>query len=435
MSLIEIYNLADMPKDVKERIMKRAEGEIEEILPNVEEVVKNVRENGDKALFDYMKRFDKVKLTPKNILVTKDEIKEAYEKADPKLVDSLKQLVSNVKKFHDLQKPSDWMTELSPGLVAGQVVIPIKSVGCYTPGGRGWFPSTVLMTVLPAKAAGVEKVIVCSPPKEDGTINEGVLVAADLCGADAIFKLSGAQAIAAMAYGTESVPKMDKIVGPGGQWVVAAKRVVRDDVGIDMPAGPGEGLILADERADYKFAAADVLIQAEHGNDSTGVIVTPSRKLAEKAQKEAERLFEKLPEYRQEFVRNSLAKYGAIIVTKDMDEAIDFVNEYVVEHLEVMTENPMQVMKRIRNAGAFYLGDYSPLSAGCFCSGPNHTLPTSKYGKVYGGLKTEDFLKKVSFEFPTKEGLGNLKEAMLTLADYEGFPAHGNAIRVRFDEI
>ncbi|NOX71679.1 MAG: histidinol dehydrogenase [Candidatus Micrarchaeota archaeon] len=434
MEIVRIYELEKMSSEDRERIMKRAESESASIENDVRMILENVKKNGDNALFDYMNRFNKVNINSENVRVTKEEIKEAYERAGKELIDTMRLLAKNVRKFHELQKPKDWMSEISPGLIAGQVMIPIDTVGCYSPGGRGWFPTTMLMNIIPAKVAGVRRVIVCTPPMEDGSINPGSIVAADIAGADEIYKLSGAQSIAAMAYGTESIPRVNKITGPGGIWVVTAKKLVKNVVGIDVEAGPGECGILADETANPDFVAADIITQAEHGNDSSGLLVTPSMELAKKVQKKAGILASRLPKWRKEFVENSLAKYGAIVVTKTLDEAIDFINDYSAEHLEIMTENPLQIMKRIKNAGAIYLGPYAPTSAGCYCSGPNHVLPTGPMGKLRGGLNTEDFIKKVTFEYPTKEGLGALKDAMLVLSDYEQFYAHGNAIRIRFEE-
>ena len=431
-NIIEIYTLKTMSAADRTRIMERAQQEINEIYPQVRRVIDDVRQHGDAALFKYMEEFDGVKLDAATVKVSRKEVEDAYKLIDATLLESLKILHQQVQRFHDLQKPQEWMTELSPGLLAGQMIVPLEIVGCYSPGGRGWFPSTMFMNACPAVAAGVKRIIMCTPPSKDGTINPGALVAADIAGVQEIYKLSGAQAIAAMAYGTESVPQVLKITGPGSAWVVAAKSLVKNDVGIGVEAGPGEGLVIADEAASPEFVASDIIIQAEHGNDSAGLCVTNSRVLAEKAQQFVNEYTAELPEYRRNFVTTSLKKYGAIIVVDTMDEAFDFANEYGVEHLEIQTKNPLQDMKKVKNAGGMYIGAYAPLSAGCFCSGPNHTLPTSKAGRIRGGLNTEDFLKKITFEYPTREGLEHLKDAMVSLADYEGFPAHRNAILRRF---
>ena len=432
-NIIELYTLATMAESDRARIMQRGQEEINEIYPQVQAVLDDIKKRGDEALFEYMEKFDGVKLDASSVKVSPQEIEDAYKAIDEKLLESLKVLHGQVQRFHDLQKPQEWMTELSPGLMAGQMIVPLDIVGCYSPGGRGWFPSTMFMNACPAVAAGVERIIMCTPPSKDGTINPGALVAADLCGVKEIFKLSGAQSIAAMAYGTESVPKVLKITGPGSAWVVAAKTLVKNDVGIGVEAGPGEGLIIADDSAYPEYVASDILIQAEHGNDSAGLCVTDSRPLAEKVQQLVNTYTAELPDYRRDFVTTSLKKYGAVVVVDTMDDAFDFANEYGVEHLEIQTRDPLQDMKKIKNAGGLYIGHYAPLSAGCFCSGPNHTLPTAKAGRIRGGLNTEDFLKKITFEYPTRDGLEHLKDAMVSLADYEGFPAHRNAILRRFE--
>jgi len=433
MSFVKIYNLEDMSKEEYERIMNRASTDLSSFMDKLKPVVEDVKNRGDSAVIEYSEKFDKVKLS--ELEVSRETIKEAYDKCSADLIEGIKQLAGNVRRFHEAQLPKEiWEMELSPGLRAGQVSRPIEKVGCYAPGGRGWFPSTVLMTVIPAKVAGCKEVILCSPPDpETGEINPGVLVAADIAGADRVFRIGGAQSIAAMAYGTESVPKVYKIVGPGGSWIVAAKMLVFGTVDIDMPAGPGEGMVLADEGANPAYIASGMLVQAEHGFDSAAVGVVLSTEMAEKVKKELESQVEALSEYRQEFAKSAIEKYGGIVVAKDMDAAIKFVDDYAAEHLELQTKDPMETMSRINNAGAFYLGNYSPISAGCFCSGPNHTLPTGQGAKMWGGLNTEDFIKKHTFEFPSKEGLRHLSKAMTDLADYEGFPAHRNAIKKRLE--
>ncbi len=431
--MITIYPLNTMSAADKKRILARAQEEIEQIYPQVREMIAQIRQRGDAALFAYMAQFDGVTLNAATVKVSPREIEAAYQQIEPNLLEALKVLHRQVQRFHDLQRPQEWLTELSPGLLAGQMIVPLDIVGCYSPGGRGWFPSTMFMNACPATAAGVKRIVMCTPPSQDGSINHGALVAADLAGVHEIYKLSGAQAIAALAYGTESVPQVLKITGPGSAWVVAAKTLVKNDVGIGVEAGPGEGFIIADEFANPSFVAADILIQAEHGDDSAGVCVTNSPALAAKVQELVAVYAAELPDYRRAFVTNSLRKYGAIILTETMSQAFDFANEYGPEHLEIQTQNPLQDMKKIKNAGGLYIGQYAPLSAGCFCSGPNHTLPTAKAGRIRGGLNTEDFLKKITFEYPSQEGLGLLKDAMVALADYEGFPAHRNAILRRFE--
>lgn len=430
---IRVYELKKMAAEDYSRIMKRSEVETGSILSDVAKVIDQVKQRGDGALVDYTQEFEGITISEDKIKVTPEEIKDAYTKVAPETVEAIKILAGNVKRFHAAQMPNKmWSTELSPGLVAGQVVIPLEKVGCYVPGGRGWFPSAVMMSVLPAKVAGVPQVTVCTPSAPDGSVPAGTLIACDVCGADAVYRIGGSQAIAAMTYGTQTIPKVDKIVGPGSKWVLAAFKLLNGQVEIGTHAGPGEGLIIADESADPEFAAADLCIQAEHGLDSSGILVTHVKELAYAVQERIGRHIERLSDYRKNFVVESLKKYGAIIITESLEEAIAYANEYAVEHLEIMTREPILDMQKIKNAGGIYLGHYTPLSTGCFGSGPNHVLPTGRRAIVAGGLKTADFYKSVTFEYFSKEGLANLKDAMVKLADYEGFPAHGNAILERF---
>ncbi|NQS75637.1 MAG: histidinol dehydrogenase [Peptococcaceae bacterium] len=430
---IQVYKLKEIPAEDYARILKRSETETDSILDDVQQVIDDIKVNGDQALVEYSKKFEDITISAEQIKVSRQEITAAYQKVDQKTVEAIKTLADNVKRFHAAQLPNKmWSTELSPGLVAGQVIIPLEKVGCYVPGGRGWFPSAVMMSVLPAKVAGVPQVYVCTPPAPGGEIPPGTLIACDICGADGVFRLGGSQAIAAMAHGTQTVPQVDKIVGPGSQYVLAAYKLLYGQVEIGTLAGPGEGIILADESANPEFAAADICIQAEHGLDSTGVLVTHVPTLAYEVQKKVSRHIERLNDYRKNFVVQSLKKYGAIILTDSLQESIDFVNKYAGEHLEIMTAEPLQDMQKIKNAGGMYLGHYTPLSTGCFGSGPNHVLPTSRKAVVAGGLKTADFYKAVTFEYFSRDGLANLKDAMVKLAEYEGFPAHANAILERF---
>lgn len=431
---IQVFKLKEMSKEDYERIIKRSEVETGSILAEVEKVIANVKERGDEALVEYTRTFEDVTIYKDKIRVTPEEIKEAYTKLDRETIEAIKTLAGNVKRFHAAQMPDKmWSMEVSPGLVAGQIIIPLDRVGCYVPGGRGWFPSAVMMSVLPAKVAGVPEVIVCTPSAPDGSVPPGTLAACDICGADAVYRVGGSQAVAAMAHGTRTIPKVDKIVGPGSKWVLAAFKLLYGQVEIGTHAGPGEGLIIADETADPEFAAADICIQAEHGLDSAGVLVTHVEELAYAVKDKIGRHIERLNDYRKNFVVESLKKYGAIIITESLEESIAFANDYAVEHLEIMTREPLHDMQKVKNAGGIYLGHYTPLSTGCFGSGPNHVLPTGRKAKVSGGLKTADFYKAVTFEYFSREGLANLKDAMVKLADYEGFPAHGNAILERFD--
>lgn len=430
---IQIYRLKEMPAKDYARILKRSEAETESIMADVEKVIADIKEHGDQALVEYIKKFEDVTISQEQIRISREEIEEAYHKVDSETVEAIRTLAGNVKRFHAAQMPNKmWSTEVSPGLIAGQIIIPLENVGCYVPGGRGWFPSAVMMSVLPAKVAGVPGVYVCTPPAPDGEIPPGTLIACDICGADAVFRVGGSQAVAAMAHGTQTIPKVDKIVGPGSKWVLAAFKLLHGVVEIGTLAGPGEGIILADETANPEFAAADICIQTEHGLDSAGVLVTHVPALAYAVQEKIGRHIERLNDYRKKFVVESLKKYGAIILTDSFEESIAYVNEYAGEHLEIMTAEPLHDMQKIKNAGGIYLGPYTPLSTGCFGSGPNHVLPTGRKATVAGGLKTADFYKAVTFEYFSQDGLANLRDAMVKLAEYEGFTAHGNAISERF---
>ncbi len=431
--VIKIYHLESISLEDKERILKRGVVEAESVLKDVEEIIDNVRTRGDKALVEYTKKFENIDIPLDGIRVASEEIKEAYDLVEPQVVRAIETLTGNVRRFHEAQMPRKmWAMEISPGLIGGQIFIPIEAVGYYVPGGRGWFPSAVMMSVCPAKAAGVDHVTVCTPAAPGGKINPGTLVACDIAGADEIYRVGGAHAIAAMAFGTETIDRVFKITGPGSKWVLAAFRLLQGQVAIGTLAGPGEGLILADDSANPSYVAADIIIQAEHGVDSTGVLVTSSESLANQVQQLVIANIQKLDEQHMYFVQESLRKYGAIIVTRTHEEAIAFASEYAVEHLEIQTRDPMHDMLKIRNAGGLYLGNHTPLSAGCFGSGPNHVLPTGRQAVVEGGLSTAHFLKAVTFEHFSDEGLAHLKEAMTVLADYEGFPAHRNAILTRF---
>ncbi|MDW7651243.1 MAG: histidinol dehydrogenase [Bacillota bacterium] len=433
--MIQTYKLSEMQKDDIKRILKRSEVETAGVHELVKKIIEDVKTQGDPALVKYTKEFEDIVIQEDRVEVTKEEIAEAYRQVDADTVESIRVLADQVRRFHKAQLPEKmWSTELSPGLVAGQMVVPLQRVGCYVPGGRGWFPSAVMMTVLPAVVAGVAEVVVCTPATTGGIINPGTLVALDICGASRIFRIGGAQAIAAMTYGTQTVPKVEKIVGPGSKFVLASYQLLRGEVDFGPLAGPGEGLIVADESAKASWAAADVIIQCEHGTDAAGVLVTHVKELAEEVARLIPEHVERLAPRNREFVIESLRKFGAIIITESLQESLDFANEYAVEHLEIMTANPMLDMQKIRNAGGIYLGHYTPLSTGCFGSGPNHVLPTNRRAVLEGGLATHHFYKLVTFEYFSKDGLAHLRDHMVRLAEYEGFPAHGNAILERFKE-
>jgi histidinol dehydrogenase len=410
------------------RIINRGETATEEAAQIVKEVVERVRKEGDPAVLAYTEKFDRVSLTLRNIRVTPEEIKDAYSRVEPKKVDALKLAAANIRSFHEKQKLSSWVSQEAHGVILGQLARPLRSVGVYVPGGKAIYPSSVLMNVIPARVAGVEQIVMCSPVP-GGVLNPYILVAADIAGVSEIYKIGGAQAIAAMAYGTATIPKVDKIVGPGNIYVATAKRYVFGQVDIDMIAGPSEVLVIADDSADPSFVAADLLSQAEHDELASAILVTPSRSLAEKANAEVERQIKTL--IRKEIAAKAIDRFGVIVLVKDLAEAAEVSNSIAPEHLELSVEKPFELLALIRNAGAIFLGHYTPESVGDYVAGPNHVLPTGGTARFFSPLSTDDFMKKSSLIFYTKEGLDTVGEAVMQIADVEGLEAHGNTIRVR----
>ena len=421
---MEILNYSEI--DLAETI-KRSEEDVNNVLDIVSEILNNVKNNKDKAVCEYSEKFDGVLL--KDFKVSKEEIKESYNSLDDELLTALKNAASNIGKFHKKQIPEEWNMEVTPGVVAGQIIRPINSVGCYIPGGRAAYPSSILMTVIPAKIAGVKKVVCVTPPQKDGSVLDAILVAADIAGADEIYKIGGAQAIAALAYGTESVPKVEKIVGPGNIFVTAAKKLVYGQVDIEFPAGPSEVLILADNTANPEFLATDILAQSEHDPNASCFLVTDSRDLAVKTDEFVKKLSEVAP--RREIIDQSLSKSGKIIITDNFKQAIDVTNEYAPEHLIICTKDDDETLSHINNAGSIFLGAYSPVAAGDYGSGTNHVLPTGGGAKMYSGLSSEDFIKKPTVQRLTKQGLKELSKTSVPIAEYEGFYEHANSFKTR----
>ncbi|SDA73368.1 histidinol dehydrogenase [Methanobrevibacter millerae] len=409
--------------------IKRSEQDVNNVLDTVSEILANVREKGDEAVKSYTEKFDGVLID--DLKVSSQEIDEAYDTLDDSLSDALKQAASNIESFHKKQIPEQWEMEVNPGITAGQIVRPINSAGCYIPGGRAAYPSSILMTVIPAKIAGVEKVVCVTPPQKDGKILDAILVAADISGADEIYKVGGAQAIGALAYGTESIPKVEKIVGPGNIFVTAAKKLVYGQVDIEFPAGPSEVLILADESAEPEFLATDILAQAEHDPNASCFLVTDSEDLAIKTDEFVLKLTENAP--RREIIEESLSKSGKIIITDTFEEAIYVTNEYAPEHLIICTKDDDETLSHINNAGSIFLGPYSPVAAGDYGSGTNHVLPTGGGAKMYSGLSTEAFIKKPTVQRITKDGLAELSKTSVPIAEYEGFFAHANSFKRRLE--
>lgn len=421
----------DSKQNILENLLKRSPNNYTEYESSVNEIINNVRENRDKAIFDYTKKFDKADIDASNIRVTKEEIQEAYDKVDKKLLAVIKKSLVNIKKYHEKQLQNSWFTS-EDGIILGQKVTALEKAGVYVPGGKAVYPSSVLMNVLPAKVAGVDKIVMCTPPGADGKVYPSTLVAANEAGVDEIYKVGGAQAIAAMAFGTESVPKVDKIVGPGNIFVALAKKAVFGYVSIDSIAGPSEILVLADETANPRYVAADLLSQAEHDEMASAILITTSKELAEKVSDEVEGFVKVLS--RKEIIQKSLDNYGYILVADNMDDAIDAVNEIASEHMEIVTKDPFTVMTRIRNAGAIFIGEYSSEPLGDYFAGPNHVLPTNGTAKFFSALSVDDFIKKSSIISYSREALEKVHTDIEQFAQCEQLTAHANSIKVRFED-
>lgn len=411
-------------------IINRSQEDVNSVLNIVSEILKDVKSNKDESLRKYTEKFDNVKI--EEFKVSDEEIENSYQNLDDNLIEAIKKAAKNIEKFHKFQLPKKWDMEISDGINAGQIIRPLNRVGCYIPGGRAAYPSSILMTVIPAKIAGVNKVICSSPPQTNGKIMDAILVAADIAGADEIYKVGGAQAIGAMAYGTESIDKVEKIVGPGNVFVTGAKKLVYGEVDIEFPAGPSEVLIIADSSAIPEFIAYDILSQAEHDPNASCFLVTDDENLAYLCKEEIEKKVK--DSKRKEIIEESLDKYGKIVITKSLNESIELSNLYAPEHLIIATENNDKVLNSINNAGSIFLGNYSPVAAGDYGSGTNHVLPTGEGAKMYSGLSTESFIKKPTVQTITKKGLKSLEEIIVPIADYEGFHAHADSVKVRLNK-
>ena len=411
-------------------IMKRSSEDIDSIYEEVRKIVLDVRDNGDQVSLDHYKKF-KDGLTVKDLEVTKEDVEEAYQHVDSKVIDALKFASENIVKFHRAQMEREmWMIDIADGILAGRMTTPLERIGAYIPGRRAAYPSSILMTILPAKVAGVKEIVACTPPDEGMIINPSTIVAADIAGSTKIFKVGGPWGIASMAYGTTTIPKVDKIVGPGNKYVTAAKIMVFGQVGIDSPAGPSEGMILADETGNEDFITIDLLSQSEHDPDAASILVTTSDELALKVANNVNRELPTLP--RKEIIASSLSKHSSILIARDMEQAIDFVNEYAPEHLEIITEEPFVTLKKIKNAGSIFMGPFSPIPVGDYASGTNHVLPTGQTARMFSGLSVDDFIKKPTFQYLSKDGLSLLKDTVVTLAEAEGLPLHARTIQERF---
>ena len=419
-------------KDILENLLKRSPNNYGKFEAAVADILANVKEKGDEALFSYTKEFDKVEVTPETIRVTEAEIEEAYKAVDASLLEVIRKALVNIRSYHEKQRQNSWFTSTENGTMLGQKVTPLNRVGVYVPGGKAVYPSSVLMNIVPAKVAGVPHIVMTTPPGKDGKVNPSTLVAAKEAGADEIYKVGGAQAVGALAYGTASIPKVDKIVGPGNIFVALAKKAVYGHVSIDSIAGPSEILVLADETANAHYVAADLLSQAEHDEMASAIFITTSTELAQNVEKEIEGYLKVLS--RKEIIEKSLENFGYILIAEDMDEAIEAANEIASEHMEIVTKNAFEVMMKVRNAGAIFIGEYSSEPLGDYFAGPNHVLPTNGTAKFFSALSVDDFIKKSSIVYYSRSALQEIHKDIIQFASSEQLTAHANSIAVRFEE-
>ena len=430
---MKVVNITeDSIKDLLKSLLKRSPINYREQEDAVNNILTNVKDNGNLALFEYTEKFDKVKLTAETIKVTDEEIAEAYEQVDDELIRVIRLAMKNIKDYHEMQKEESWFDSKPDGTILGQKITPLSRVGVYVPGGKAAYPSSVLMNVIPAKVAGVDEIIMCTPPGHDGKVYPTTLVSAKEAGVDTIYKVGGAQAIGALAYGTESIPQVDKIVGPGNIFVALAKKAVFGYTGIDSVAGPSEILVLADETANPRYVAADLLSQAEHDQLASAILVTTSLEVAERVQAEIEGFVKDLE--RKDIIQASLDNYGYILIAEDMDTAIDAVNAIASEHLEIVTKDPFGTMTKVRNAGAIFLGESSSEPLGDYFAGPNHVLPTNGTARFFSPLGVDTFVKKSSIISYSRDALRNIHNEIETFAKAEGLTAHANSIKVRFED-
>ena len=421
----------DAKENLLEDLLKRSPNNYGQYEQGVQEILAHVKEEKDQAVFAYTKKFDQADITTDNIKVTEEEIEEAYKEVDPKLVEIIRKALLNIRTYHEKQRQYSWFDSKPDGTILGQKVTPLHRVGVYVPGGKAVYPSSVLMNIVPAKVAGVDEIVMVTPPGKDGKVTPNTLVAAHEAGADVIYKVGGAQAIAALAYGTESIPKVDKIVGPGNIYVALAKKAVYGYVSIDAIAGPSEILVIADETANPRFVAADLLSQAELDELASAILVTTSEELARKVSDEVDGFLKELS--RSEIIRKSLDNYGYILVADTMDDVIDIANEIASEHLEIQTKNPYDVMTKVRNAGAIFIGEYASEPLGDYFAGPNHVLPTNGTAKFFSPLSVDDFIKKSSIIGYSEEALRDIHKDIEAFAEAEQLTAHANSIKVRFE--
>lgn len=430
--MIQFWRLNEISTEQRAKIMRRAEKDISELLPLAQEVIDRVRSEGDAAVVDYARRFDAPGFEASMLRATPADFAAARAEVSPDVIAAIEAAHANIQRFHTEQMPEPmWFTEVQPGIMAGEKVTPVASAGLYVPRGKGAFPSVMLMLAVPARVAGVERVVVVTPPTPDGKADAGSLVAAEVCGIDEVYVVGGMQAIAALAYGTETIPHVDKVIGPGSSYVSAAKRLLYGTIDVGLPAGPSESIILTDEHADPRLAALDLLVEAEHGPDSAAILVTHSERVALEALEILPEYIGQLPEWRRGFVETVLANYGGVLLTNSLEESIQFVNDYAPEHLEVMTEEPFVTLNKLRNAGEILLGPMTPIPTANYCLGLNAILPTGGFARSFSSVSVWDFLKRSGIGYLSREGYERLQGITATLADYEDFPAHAFAIRKR----
>jgi len=430
MRIVELNQ--ETKNNILQDLLKRSPNQYGQYESVVNDILNNVKENGDQAVFDYTLKFDRFPLTKENLIVTREEIEAAYKELDPELIRVIRDSAKNIAEFHKKQLRNSWFDAKEDGTILGMKITPIGKVGVYVPGGKAAYPSSVLMNVVPAKVAGVEHIYMTTPCNAEGKVNPGTLVAADIAGVDTIYRVGGAQAIAALAFGTESIEKVDKITGPGNIYVALAKKAVYGHVSIDSIAGPSEILVLADETANPRYVAADLLSQAEHDELASAILITTSRELAEKVSEQVDLFTAQLE--RKEIIEKSLNNYGYILVANEMQDAIDTVNEIASEHLELLTKNPFDTMTKIKNAGAIFLGEYSSEPLGDYYAGPNHILPTNGTAKFFSPVNVDDFIKKTSIISYSREALSKAADDIELFAKSEGLTAHANSIHVRFHD-
>ena len=429
---MNIYKLSELTSEKKEFIMKRAESDISEQMKIAKEVSDDIRKRGDEAVLEYTAKFDHVTLSADEMKVKPEEIEAGYERLDTETREAIEYAVKNIRNFHSKQMPEEmWFTEVDKGLLVGEKTTPIVDVCLYVPRGKGSFPSVLCMLATPAVVAGVEKIVVVTPPNEEGNVDDAILAAAKIIGVSEIYKVGGIQAVASVAYGTETIPKCHKIIGPGNAYATAAKRVLSNYIDSGLPAGPSECIILADENADPEKVALDWMIEAEHGPDSAALLVTNCEELVYKAAEIVERQLEKISDKRREFVTTNFNTYGGAIITESLEESIDFVNDYAPEHMEVMTKEPFVVLPKIKNAGEILLGDYTPVTLCNFVLGPNAILPTGQFAKTYSSVSVMDFLKRSSVGYASRDGFEMVRDYAYKIATVEGFDTHALAVKER----